>query len=253
MTGVNRSAAPQRPGAAAFAEHVAERLAKIPGVLAVTLGGSRAQGTDRPDSDWDFGLYYRETIDPDDVRALGFPGTVVAPGGWAYPMNGGAWLTIGDQKVDLVYRDLTVVERWTARAREGRWELFRMPGYLCGMPSYVLMGEQSVGRVLAGTLDQPSFPPALSESGPDRWAWEARFALEQAAAHAGRRDAAASLGKCAFAVVAVAQGRLLERREWALNEKGVVVRAGLGDVESLLTRPEDPVRLVADVRRLLRL
>src|SRR5438034_986834 len=82
------------------------------------LGCSRARGTHRSDSDWDFGLYYRgrDTIDPDDVRALGYSGTVVAPGQWAYPMNGGAWLTVGDRKVDLLYRDLDDVERWSTEA-----------------------------------------------------------------------------------------------------------------------------------------
>ena len=40
-------------------EHIAERLAAIPGVVAVTLGGSRATGTAVEGSDWDFGLYYR--------------------------------------------------------------------------------------------------------------------------------------------------------------------------------------------------
>jgi predicted nucleotidyltransferase len=28
--------------------------------MAVALGGSRAAGTQRPDSDWDFSLYYRD-------------------------------------------------------------------------------------------------------------------------------------------------------------------------------------------------
>jgi len=57
-----------------------DRLAEIPGVLAVALGGSRARGAERPDSDWDLALYYRGTMDPGDVRALGYEGTVVAPG-----------------------------------------------------------------------------------------------------------------------------------------------------------------------------
>jgi len=33
----------------AFLRHVADRLGELPGVEAVTLGGSRAQGTHRPD------------------------------------------------------------------------------------------------------------------------------------------------------------------------------------------------------------
>jgi hypothetical protein len=232
-------------------EWLAERLSRIPGVVAVTLGGSRAQGTHRPDSDWDFGLYYEGAIDPDDVRSLGYEGTVVAPGDWAYPMNGGAWLRIDDQDVDLLYRDRADVLRWTAEADEGRWELFRVPGYLCGMASYVLVGEAAIGRVLAGTLDQPPFPPLLGRDGPEKWMWEARFSLQHAASHADAGDIAACIGKCSSAVVAVAQARLLGRREWALNEKGIVARAGLADVEALLLRRTDVTRLVNEVRHAL--
>ena len=48
----------------AFLAHVAARLGDLPTVRAVTLGGSRAEGTNRPDSDWDFSLYYRGRFDP---------------------------------------------------------------------------------------------------------------------------------------------------------------------------------------------
>src|SRR5439155_7398798 len=65
-------------------------------------------------------------------------------------------------------------------------------------------------------------------------------AEEMATAHAERGDRAACVGKCAFAVVACAQARLLRREEWALNEKGIVGRAGLGEVESLPDRVAGP-------------
>jgi predicted nucleotidyltransferase len=48
----------------AFLRHVADRLDELPAVKAVTLGGSRAAGTHRPDSDWDFAVYYRGHFDP---------------------------------------------------------------------------------------------------------------------------------------------------------------------------------------------
>jgi Polymerase beta, Nucleotidyltransferase len=48
----------------AFPGHVADRLGELPYVKAVTLGGSRAEGTHRPDSDWDFSIYYRGQFDP---------------------------------------------------------------------------------------------------------------------------------------------------------------------------------------------
>jgi predicted nucleotidyltransferase len=41
----------------AFLDHVADYLGRLPGVSAVTLGGSRAEGIHRPDSDWDFSIY----------------------------------------------------------------------------------------------------------------------------------------------------------------------------------------------------
>ena len=54
-------------------EHLAVRLAAIPGVVAVTLGGSRATETAVEASDWDLGLYYRDRLDPADVTAFGWP------------------------------------------------------------------------------------------------------------------------------------------------------------------------------------
>src|SRR3954453_17327969 len=99
------------------------RLTRIPGVVAVTLGGSRATNTQRPDSDWDFGLYYRGTIDPDDLRALGYDGHVVPPGEWGRVMNGGGWLDVDGVAVDVLYRDLDAVLHWAAEADAGRYEV----------------------------------------------------------------------------------------------------------------------------------
>ncbi|MCF2125013.1 nucleotidyltransferase domain-containing protein [Strepomyces sp. STD 3.1] len=62
------------PTDAAFLDTTAGRLAALPTVRAVTLGGSRAQGTHRPDSDWDMAVHYRGDFDPGDLRALGWAG-----------------------------------------------------------------------------------------------------------------------------------------------------------------------------------
>ena len=51
-------------------DEVVERLAGIPGVVAVVLGGSRARGEHRPDSDTDLGIYYRGRLDIDQLREL---------------------------------------------------------------------------------------------------------------------------------------------------------------------------------------
>jgi hypothetical protein len=111
-------------------EQLATKLAAIPAVVAVTLGGSRASNTAVEGSDWDFGLYYRGSLDPADIVALGWPGRVFAPGEWGRIVNGGAWLTIEGTKVDLIYRDLDEVLRWTAAAEDGRFEIDREVGYV---------------------------------------------------------------------------------------------------------------------------
>lgn len=199
---------------------LAERLGQIPGVMAVALGGSRATGTHREDSDWDFGLYYRGTIDPDDVRALGWPGQVFAPGEWGRLVNGGAWLEVDGERLDLIYRDLDQVLAWTADAEHGRFEIQREVGYVAGIATYVLAGELAVNEVLIGTLPRPSFPDRLRQTAPVMWDRLAAGALAIGQVHARRGDRVAALANLTQSVLATAQGQLAASGQWALNEKG---------------------------------
>jgi len=215
-------------------EHLAERLAAIPNVVAVTLGGSRATGAAGDDSDWDFGLYYRDSIDPAQISALGWAGRVFAPGDWGTIVNGGAWLEVDGAKVDLIYRNLDEVGHWLREAEAGRFEIRREVGYVAGIATYILVGELALHRVLVGELPKPSFPAALAETAPPEWYNLAAGALHFAQVHAMRSDRASSLANLCQAVLATAEGRLAARCEWALNEKGIVARAGLDDIQQLL-------------------
>jgi len=233
-------------------EFIANRLAAIPGVVAVTLGGSRATNTAVKGSDWDFGLYYQGRLDPADIDALGWPGRVFAPGEWGQIVNGGAWLTIDGTKVDLIYRDLDEVLRWTEAAEAGHFEIHREVGYVAGVATYVLAGELALGKVLSGELPRPRFPPKLQQTAPATWSRLAAGALHFAEVHADREDRAACLANLCQAVLAVAQGRLAAAGEWILNEKRLVDRAGLGVVQERLGQPErDLPQLVHDVGALL--
>jgi hypothetical protein len=233
-------------------EFIAARLAAIPGVVAVTLGGSRATNTAVDDSDWDFGLYYRGPLDPADVVALGWSGRVFAPGDWGRIVNGGAWLTVDGTKVDLIYRDLDEVLGWTTAAEDGQFEIQREVGYVAGIATYVLAGELALGKVLTGELPRPRFPPKLRQTAPVAWSRLAAGALQIADVHADREDRVGCLANLCQAVLAAGQGRLAAAGEWILNEKRLVARAGLDRVQDRLRQPDgDLPRLVRDVRALL--
>jgi predicted nucleotidyltransferase len=234
-----------------------EQVARVPGVIAVTLGGSRARGTARPDSDWDIGLYYCGSIDTAAIRELAYAGHVTEPGEWGRIVNGGAWLEIDGERVDLLYRDLDVVEHWIAEADAGRFEIDRVGGHVAGLPTYVLAGELALGTVLHRSLPRPSFTPALRRTAPPRWEGDAAFSLLVAEHHAAHGDVACCAGLLARAVMAAAHARLAGHGTWALNEKGLVSRAGLdGANEILAAVGQTPQRLhdsVARMRQLLHL
>ena len=101
-----------------------------------------------------------------------------------------------------------------------------MDGYLTGMASYELVGGLALGEVLAGESPRPEFPDALRQVAPARR--RGAFSLAIAEAAAERHDVVACAGLLAMAAIEPAQAALAERGEWALNEKGIVRRAGLG-------------------------
>jgi hypothetical protein len=209
--------------------HLADRLRAIPGVVAVALVGSG-----------DFRLYYRGEIRADDVRGLGFRGTVAEPGEWGRLTNGGARGTVEGERVDLLYRDLDFVQHWIDEAEAGRYEVDQVDGYLAGMASYVLVGELALAEVLAGELPRAGFPQALRDAAPRRWRASAAFSLAAADTAAEHHDIVSCAGLLAKAAIEAAQAALAEKGEWALNEKGIVRRAELGArVEAILAAPGD--------------
>ena len=89
-----------------------DELAASQGAVAVMLGGSRAHGGGDPGSDFDLGLYYRGGI---DLGPLAAHGAVHASGSWGRVMNGGAWLSCGGHKVDVLLRRLQSTPRRSYR------------------------------------------------------------------------------------------------------------------------------------------
>ena len=201
-------------------------LSAIRGAVSVTLGGSRASGDADHSSDWDLGLYYRG--EP-DLTPIARYGEVHPPGAWGRIMNGGAWLALEGLKVDVLLRDLDVVERFAKAARRGEFEVDSLLGYVAGAPTYSLLAELALSRQLAGELPEAGeFPAALAASAAPRWRFHATFSLAHARMRAARGDLIGTIGQAAKAVVEVGHAILCTRRQWVLNEKRIVERAGLG-------------------------
>jgi predicted nucleotidyltransferase len=214
-----------------------EELAGLPGVVAVVLGGSRASGTAASGSDWDLGVYYRESqrmIDPGDVRRLGYDGQVSEVGAWGPIVNGGAWLTIVGLPVDVLFRDLDIIERWLEESAQGRFEVLTQNGYVVGAPTYLPVGELALCMPIIGAVPRPSFSEALAAAAPPRWRGRAEVSLMFAGKYARIGDAVCCLGMLVHAVLCTAHARLVQRREWVLNEKRLFERAELQGVHALL-------------------
>ncbi|MGW0484396.1 nucleotidyltransferase domain-containing protein [Nonomuraea sp. NPDC003214] len=235
----------------AYVEQMAARLAEVPGVRGVMLGGSRARGEHGPGSDWDLGVYYRGELDLGALRALAGPGVEVAgPGGWGPWVNGGAWLTVGGVAVDWILRDLDRVERVWADCREGRYEVAIQAGHPLGFWSPCYPGEVALGQVLADPSGELArlraevavYPEPLRRA-LTAGAWEAEFLTGIAAKSAARADGlhvALCLSR-AFGVLA--QALYAADRRWCLNEKGALAVAG--------TLPAAPEGFAGRVRAIL--
>ncbi|MFE7753546.1 nucleotidyltransferase domain-containing protein [Streptomyces sp. NPDC057418] len=244
------------PALSSAVSSMASRLAGLPGVRAVVLGGSRARGTHRPDSDWDLGVYYRGTPDLAALAALGSgiqgsPLEVAGPGGWGPWVNGGAWLTVDGVRVDWILRDLDRVESVWSDCREGRFEVGVQPGHPLGFWSPCYVGEVALGRVLEDSRNEltllqqavRTYPEPLREALADA-AWEAEFSVAGARKSAPAGDTlhvALCLSK-AFGILA--QSLHAHHRTWCLNEKGALAAAA--------ALPHTPADFAGRVARSLR-
>jgi predicted nucleotidyltransferase len=219
-----------------FLSLVVDTCRRAPRCEAVALGGSRARGDHRPDSDWDFAVYYRGELDVGFFERLGWPGTVYRPFDWGQVMYGGAVFDLDGRHFDIHYRNLDVVEHWTEEAEAGRFEVHILAFHLAGIPSYMLTGELATNRALWGSLPRPKFPDALRSSAPRVWLERAAAELGYARFWAMTANPVGCAGALARVVLQCAHARLAARGIWALNEKRMVQAAGLTVLDGVFAR-----------------
>lgn len=218
---------------------IANRLTDVSGVVGVCLGGSRARGTHRPDSDFDLGLYYRPPLDTATLRLLAAELTggsveVTEPGGWGTWVDGGAWLTVDGHRVDWIYRDLDRVHRIWQECQAGHYEVGTQAGHPLGVYSHAYVGEVALARILAdpsGELrglqqETHSYPKPLREALIAHAQWEVPFTLSIARKGMADGDAFYIAGSLFRAVGLLVQALHAHAGCWVLNEKGAVQAAG---------------------------
>jgi hypothetical protein len=191
------------PQRAQLVQSLAEELASIPGMAAIVLGGSYAEGTHTAASDLDMGLYYRagspfaiEAVRGVAQRHAEQPPTVTGFYEWGAWVNGGAWIQTAAGKVDFLYRNLDQVEQTIAEAQEGivRHDYSQQPTF--GFFSVMYLAETRICRPLfdpAGVLTQLKarvavYPPALKRRVVADSLWSTEFTLLHADTHAARGD-----------------------------------------------------------------
>jgi hypothetical protein len=231
-------------------------LQTVPGVVAIVLGGSWARGTATASSDLDLGLYYwpEQPLDVEHLRDLAARiderrqrDLVTGIGEWGPNINGGGWLSVDGQPVDLLYRDLQVVMAAIDEASNGTMRIAYQPGHPQGFTSSIFMAEVALCRVLwdpLGVLEAAKaptvpYPTALKTATIERFFWEADFSLSNARKGIARLDISYVAGCCYRAVACLLQTLFALNHCYWMNEKGA---AAIAD-----TFPCTPPRLEARI------
>lgn len=225
-------------------ESTAEALARVPGVVAVVLGGSWARGVADAHSDVDIGIYYRRERPP-AIEALRQAARTLDPacelteyGEWGPWVNGGGWLTIDGRAVDWLYRDLMRVREVLADCLAGRvtcdYSLghphgFHSSYYLAELHHCVSLHDPSGAIVELKQAIEP-YPAMLRQTILEKYLYDGAFTLEAAEKHLPRADVLHTTGSLFRAAASLVQVIFALNRRWLMNEKRAVEQIASGDL-----------------------
>ncbi|MEX0272532.1 nucleotidyltransferase domain-containing protein [Leptolyngbyaceae cyanobacterium UHCC 1019] len=225
-----------------FIPRVIDRLQSIEGIVAIALGGSRAQGNHTPKSDVDLGIYYQPENPPDLIALNHLASEVdddhrtnlITPiGEWGKWMNGGGWLKVDGVPVDFLYRDVAQVNQVIHDCHTGQITIDYQPGHPHGFVSSIYMGEVALclplhdpnGILAALKAKTTLYPVSLKGATIDKFAWEISFSLFVAQKAVARGDVAYAAGCCFRSVACMNQVLFTLNETYLLNEKGAVALA----------------------------
>jgi len=231
-------------------QRLVDNLKAVHGLRAIVLGGSYASGSARPDSDIDIGLYYDENrpLDIGQIRSIAaslndIPNpTVTDIGGWGTWVNGGAWLTIGGQRVDFLYRNIDFVSSTIDDCNAGnlRSDYWQQPAY--GFHSFMYCTETAICQPLSDP-DQvierlkakvAHYSPHLKQAIIKNFLWSARFTLDNISKPALRGEVYLVTGGLARTIHCLVQVLYAMNETYYLSEKKLAA-----DLNSFSVRPDN--------------
>lgn len=219
-------------------DKVVAALTEISGIEAVVLGGSRARGTQSPESDIDIGIYYEnatfdlvslnkaaQLLDDEHRENL-----IVPPGEWGKWVNGGGWLIIDGYHVDFILRDVERVENVITECQEGNISAHYQTGHPHAYINVMYMGELAVCKMLWDKKGNISLRKSIAEQYPSKlkkaiigfFGFEARFSLMFAESNAKKNDVYYVTAHIVRAISALNQVLFAINEEYCLNEKKAV-------------------------------
>lgn len=241
---------------------VTEKLSPLPFIEGIVLGGSRASGTAKEDSDIDIGIYYdRENIDYgrlneaagelDDEHRKNL---VCREGGWGSWVNCGGWLIMNGIHVDLILRDMARIRAEIKACDRGNVTANYQTGHPHAFLNVMYRGELAVCRVLYAKNERfliwkkeaEIYPEEMRKAVLASFLFEAEFSCGFVEEYQEKGDDYYLAGHMFRSVSAMNQVLFAINRTYCLNEKKAVSR-----IEGLEQRPEEYGRKVNDIFRAL--
>ena len=154
---------------------------------------------------------------------------------WGPWVNGGAWLTIGGQRVDFLYRSVEHLERVIAEAEAGRYEVHYLQQPPFGFFSGTYLGEVAVcvplfdpeGLLAALKRRVAAYPEALRRAVVRDYLFMAEFTLTAFAPKvAARADTYGTVACLTRAVNELVLALFALNRTYPLNDKTALAEVG---------------------------
>ncbi|KOP66620.1 DNA polymerase subunit beta [Bacillus sp. FJAT-18019] len=220
-------------------ERITEELREIPGVIGVVLGGSRAKGTAKPDSDIDIGIYYDETqgFKVENIAKIAKrlddehrDGIITSLGEWGTWVNGGGWLVIEGYHVDFLFRGVHRVSGIIDDCSAGKVSAHYQTGHPHAYLNVMYMGEIAICRILWDSDNRimtlkaktAPYPKTLQDAMIGYFTFEASFSLMLANKTAASDDITYVTGHCFRCISCLNQVLFAKNELYCINEKRAV-------------------------------